>query len=78
MPESNPSVVAHPELDFPDCLTEFYQGAVYAYQRAIEEFEDGRMRDLPREDTAHLRDAVDLLDERVEYFRKKAEEVQTP
>lgn len=70
-------VVANPELDFPDCLTEFYRGVVYAYQRAIEEFEDGRIRDLPREDTAHLRDAVDWLDEQVEKYRTKATEVQS-
>lgn len=67
-----PSMVAHPELDFPDSLTDFHCGAVFAWREAINEFED-RCRDLPKPDAIQLRDAVDWLDEKIQRYQAAAE-----
>ncbi len=71
------SVVAHPELDFPDCLTDFARGEVFAYGRAIEECE-GWAQDLDRAYAAPYRDVARWLEGRVEWFRERAAQAQAP
>lgn len=71
------SVVAHPGLDFPDCLIEFARGEVFAYRRAIEECE-GWAQDLDRAYAAPYRDVARWLEGRVEWFRERAAQAQAP
>jgi hypothetical protein len=72
-----PSMVAHPELDFPDCLTEFHRGVVFGWNKAIEEFED-RCRDLDQAAAAPYWDVVRWLEGKVQSYRDQAARVQAP
>jgi hypothetical protein len=70
-------MVSHPELDFPDCLTEFHRGVVYGYSRAVEEFAD-RCFGRKRAEVAQLWDAIGWLEDQVQKYRDRAAQVQTP
>jgi hypothetical protein len=70
------SVVAHPGLDFPDCLTDYAQGQVSAYERAIEECE-GWAHHLDRAYAAPYLDVARWLEGRVGWFRERAAQAQS-
>jgi hypothetical protein len=71
------SMVAHPELDFPDCLTEFHRGAVFAYRQAMEKCEDWG-QDVARAYAAQYRHVARWLEARVERYREQAAKLQDP
>jgi hypothetical protein len=70
------SVVADAGLDFPDCLTDYAQGQVSAYERAIEECE-GWAQDLDRAYAAPFLDVARWLEGRVGWFRERATQAQS-